>query len=72
MKKHKQESVSKCAIREGFWYTDKQVAGWLEIGRSTVWAWVKQGVLPAPHKIGPKSSRFSGADLLNYRKEIAA
>ena len=33
------------------------------IGVSTVWYWVKKGLLPKPHKIGPNTSRWDVHEL---------
>jgi len=53
-------------IEDGCWYTDKQVAKHFGIGRSTLWAWVSRGFLPEPVKVGPRTTRFKGEDLLNF------
>lgn len=44
-------------------YTDKQVANIYQIGRSTVWSFVKEGYLPEPIKIGSRTTRFRGSEL---------
>ena len=51
-------------------YTDRQVADNLSIGRSTLWGWVAQGNFPAPEKIGPRTSRWSGQALLEWEQSI--
>ena len=40
------------------------VADMLSISRSTVWAWVKDGRLPSPIKIGGRCTRWSMNDIL--------
>ena len=45
---------------------DVQVAKNLNIGRSTVWAWVKAGLLPAPIKLGPRVSVWRASDIENF------
>jgi prophage regulatory protein len=42
---------------------DKQVAGKLGIGRTTVWRMVKEGRLPKPMKLGTKTSVWLEADI---------
>lgn len=58
-------------IEDGRFYNDRQVARAYGIGRSTVWAWVAQGILPAPEKIGPRTSRWSGKKLLEWEQSFA-
>lgn len=43
--------------------SDKQVASRYGIGRSTVWAWVKDGFLPAPRKLGQRTTRWDSDEL---------
>ncbi|KHF24517.1 transcriptional regulator [Solemya velum gill symbiont] len=42
---------------------DKQVAERYKIGRSTVWQWVKDGLLPSPVKFGQRVTRWDSDDL---------
>ena len=39
------------------------VAARYSIGVSTVWYWVKKGLLPKPQKIGPNTSRWDVNEL---------
>jgi len=41
----------------------QQVLERVPVGRSTIWAWVKQGAFPAPHKLGPGTSAWAEADI---------
>lgn len=34
------------------WMTTDDITGLFSCSRSTVWRWVKAGVIPAPHRIG--------------------
>lgn len=45
------------------WLSDKKVAERYGIARVTVWRWAREGHLPRPKRIGPKSSRWSLAEL---------
>lgn len=42
---------------------DVDVAQMLSISRMTVWRWAKLGVIPAPLKIGPGTTRWRRADI---------
>jgi predicted DNA-binding transcriptional regulator AlpA len=44
-------------------YSAKQLHQILRVHIVTVWRWVRLGVLPAPQKIGPNTTRWSGAAL---------
>lgn len=57
-------------IQAGFWYPDKVVASNYSISRSTLWAWVSAGKFPAPYKIGDRSTRWSGTDLVEWERSI--
>ena len=55
--------------------SDKQVAQRYSIGRSTVWQWVKDGLLPSPVRFGQRCSRWSSEDLDEHDlkvREVAA
>lgn len=41
----------------------KTVAGLLQVSRSTVWRWVKEGLLPAPIPCGPRLTRWKLGDI---------
>jgi predicted DNA-binding transcriptional regulator AlpA len=43
--------------------SDKSVAKRYEIGRSTVWYWVKIGKLPKPHKLSSNTTRWKIQEL---------
>ncbi len=49
--------------------SDKQVAARYHIGRSTVWLWVKRGILPGPLKFGQRCSRWDTDDLDKHDKK---
>lgn len=55
--------------------TDKQVAASLNISRSHVWRLAKQGNLPAPIRIGGRTTRWNESDLnawlLTHKQERA-
>ncbi|MCP3671349.1 MAG: AlpA family phage regulatory protein [Gammaproteobacteria bacterium] len=48
--------------------SDRQVASRYSIGRSTVWQWVKDGLLPAPIRFGQRCSRWD-SDALDAQDE---
>ncbi|TCO77899.1 AlpA family transcriptional regulator [Chromatocurvus halotolerans] len=37
---------------------DRTLAVALDVDRSTIWRWVREGTLPPPMRIGPNSTRF--------------
>ncbi|NIC39397.1 AlpA family phage regulatory protein [Halomonas desiderata] len=45
------------------WLSDKQVAERYAIGRVTPWRWAREGIFPAPIKLGPSCTRWRLADL---------
>jgi len=49
------------------WASDDQLAALLAVSRSTIWRWVKVGILPEPVKLTPGTTRWklSGIPMLN-------
>ena len=43
-----------------------RVLGIFDMGKSTVWAMVKSGTFPKPHKIGPRVTAWNVADLREF------
>lgn len=41
----------------------KEVAALLNCSVSTVWAWAKKGIIPAPQRIGPRFTYWLRADI---------
>ena len=56
-------------IESGRYYTDRQLADVYNVGRSSIWSWVAKGLLPKPRKLGLRTSRWFGDDLLKLEKE---
>ncbi len=53
--------------------SDRQVAERYGIGRSTVWQWVKDGLLPGPVKFGQRCTRWDSDELdIHDQKSKAA
>lgn len=42
---------------------DREVAQCLGCSLRTVWRWSRDGVLPAPRRIGPRTTRWSAKDI---------
>ena len=57
-------------IESGKWYIDKEVAITYGIGRSTLWSWVSKGRFPQPVKIGARTTRWHGSDLLAWESSL--
>ena len=36
----------------------REVAAWKGVSVNTIWRWVREKRMPAPHKIGPNCTRF--------------
>ena len=47
-------------------YTAEQLASRWGVHLMTIWAWSREGTIPAPIKIGPNISRWRGADILAH------
>lgn len=39
-----------------------------KISRSTLWRWLKEGLIPSPVRIGPRAVRWSLSDLLTWEE----
>ena len=53
------------ALKAGIGFSsDKIIALYLGAGRSTIWKWVKDGLLPPPVKITKSHSRWSNPEIL--------
>jgi hypothetical protein len=50
--------------------SDKIIALYLGAGRSTIWKWVKDGLLPPPVKITKSHSRWSNPEILPILIEL--
>ncbi len=42
---------------------DREVAEFFGVGRGTIWAWSRNGILPPPVAIGPRVKRWRISDL---------
>lgn len=49
--------------------SDKQLSLRYNIGRSSVWRWLKEGKLPKPVKFSPGATRWRLSDLLKWEDE---
>ena len=43
--------------------------GILPFGKSTLWAWVKDGRFPKPHKLGPRVSAWTHTSIMSFLAE---
>lgn len=48
-----------------------EVAGTLDIAKSTVWLWVKQGILPKPFKLTPSTTVWKHSEIQEFIREKA-
>jgi hypothetical protein len=51
------------------WYDAKFLAERWRVHPVTVWKWVAKGILAPPKKLGPNTSRFSGAAILARERD---
>ena len=59
------------ALNAGIGFSsDKIIALYLGAGRSTIWKWVKDGLLPPPVKITKSHSRWSNKEILPILIEL--
>ena len=59
------------ALKAGIGFSsDKIIALYLGAGRSTIWKWVKDGLLPPPVKITKSHSRWSNPEILPILIEL--
>jgi predicted DNA-binding transcriptional regulator AlpA len=59
------------ALEAGIGYSsDKTIALYLGAGRSTIWKWVREGILPPPKKITPHHSRWDNPKVLPILKSL--
>lgn len=49
----------------------KEVASRYGVGISTIWQWVKSGLLPAPKKFGQRCTRWDTDELDDHDKKAA-
>jgi predicted DNA-binding transcriptional regulator AlpA len=49
----------------------KDVEGLLGVSGATVWRWVRTGRLPAPKKLGPRTTAWNVGDLRRVQAEAA-
>lgn len=45
---------------------DHQLAGVLSVTADTIWRWSRTGVIPKPHVIGPKATRWNLGEVMEH------
>ena len=66
--RHQKELAQLAAIETGVGFSsDKIVAIYLDASRSTIWKWVRDGLLPRPVRITPQFSRWENSDLKAFK-----
>lgn len=51
--------------------TDKEVAQWLKMSRSSVWRLARVGKIPQPTKIGFRTARWKKSELTSFMEAAA-
>lgn len=64
---HKETNIIQ---NEPKFYTAEEVCKRYKISLPTLWRWRKSRYIPEPKKIGPKSTRWSAADLDEFDEKI--
>jgi len=65
--------AAQAAIESGVGYSsDKTLAKYFDISRSTVWLWARIGRLPKAHQLTEGTSRWSNSEVKEYRQEAAS
>jgi prophage regulatory protein len=49
--------------------SEREVAALAGIGRSTLWAHVRRGRFPAPHRLGSRFTRWRAGEVLEFLKD---
>lgn len=52
--------------------TDRAVANRYDVTRQTIWRWVRKYSFPSPVKIGPATTRWREADILEWEAKQGA
>jgi predicted DNA-binding transcriptional regulator AlpA len=47
-----------------------EVACWLSINVRTVWRWTSRGILPRPHRLGRRSTRWRAGDIQKFLDDL--
>ncbi len=50
---------------------DLDLAARYGVSRTTIWRWARSGLLPAPHAIGPSTTRWDAAEIARHDAELA-
>lgn len=50
---------------------DREVAQALGVSRMTVWRWAKAGLIPQPHKLGIRTTRWDGREVMEVIRKMA-
>lgn len=58
-------------LPDGTLISDKTIAVLFSVSRSTVWRWVKTGILPSPVPVGPRLTRWRMGDIRRVLHELA-
>jgi predicted DNA-binding transcriptional regulator AlpA len=54
----------------GVWLRDWEVAKAFGIGRSTLWTWVKEGILPQPVRFGMRTTRWPSEEIEAVKRKM--
>lgn len=52
------------------WLRIKQITKLIPVGESTWWRWVSEGRVPAPIKLGPKTSVWRSDDIKSFMRDV--
>ena len=66
------EDASRTSKAAATYVTANWVKRRYSISRSTLYAWIAAGHLPAPKRIGPRATRFLLADIENFEANLSS
>ncbi|MCG6556914.1 helix-turn-helix domain-containing protein [Ruegeria sp. 1NDH52C] len=54
------------ALQPDKFYTGKEIAALLSVHVTTLYAWMRAGKFPLPQRIGPRTVRWTGRQVIDY------
>ncbi|SDH65730.1 helix-turn-helix transcriptional regulator [Roseospirillum parvum] len=52
--------------------TDRDLAERYSVDRMTIWGWAKDGLIPAPLKLGRQTTRWRWDDIIAHEERLAS
>lgn len=55
-------------MNQQVFHSDKELAARYRVTRQTIWRWVREGVMPAPLRIGKAATRWEDAAIQKWEQ----